>query len=157
MDVGRRDGELVLELAAAALITIVPLSAAQESHFEALVVGRGVDTLDDGEAATIAHAAETGAIALIDERKANRICAERYPMVRLGCTVDIFAHVAVKASLGQNALADAVVGALQQARMRVLPHHIAWVVKLIGQDRARQCLSLPRAARMGATGGAGDP
>ena len=37
-------------------------------------------TLDDGEAATIAHALETKplAIPLIDERKANRICAHRF-------------------------------------------------------------------------------
>jgi hypothetical protein len=54
----------------------------------------------------------------------------------------------VEASLGQSALRDAVFAALQHARMRVLPQHIEWVVRLIGQDRARECPSLPRTIRM---------
>lgn len=145
---GRRDAEIIAELAKLQLMVIVPLSEAQERHFEALVIGRGVDTLDDGEAATIAYAVESGAVALIDERKANRICKERYPLVRMGCSVDLFAHAAVEAALGGSRLADGVFAALQEARTRVLPHHVEWVVKLIGQERALQCPSLPRTARM---------
>jgi hypothetical protein len=94
-----------------------------------------------------AYATESGAIPVIDERKAKRICRERYPQVLLGCTVDLFTHPAVEASLGQSGLRDAVFAALQHARMRVLPQHIEWVVRLIGEDRARDCPSLPRAAR----------
>ncbi|MBG0797022.1 hypothetical protein IYX23_04850 [Methylocystis sp. L43] len=146
---GRRDSELIAELQIVGLIEVAPLSESQERHFESLVIGRGVDTLDDGEAATIAYAAETGATALIDERKAKRICDERYPMMRVGCTVDLLAHASVKMSLGVTGLADAVFAALLQARMRVLPHYIDWVIELIGQERARQCLSLPRTARTG--------
>ncbi|TLG72593.1 hypothetical protein [Methylocystis sp. B8] len=146
---GRRDSELIVELQKAGLIAVVPLSESQERHFESLVIGCGVDTLDDGEAATISYAAETGATALIDERKANRICGERYPLIRIGCTVDLFVHANVRTSLGDSGLAEAVFAALQQARMRVLPHHLDWVVRLIGQERAQECPSLPRAVRTG--------
>jgi predicted nucleic acid-binding protein len=144
---GRRDAELVRELVASGLMTTVTLSNEQEKHFEQLVIGPAIDTLDDGEASTIAYAIESGAIPVIDERKAKRVCRERYPQVQLGCTVDIFAHPAVEASFGQLELRDAVFAALQHARMRVLPQHIDWVVRLIGEDRARDCPSLPRAAR----------
>jgi predicted nucleic acid-binding protein len=145
---GRRDGELIAALMKSGLMAIVPLSEPQERHFESLVVGSGIDTLDDGEAATIAYAAEAGAIAMIDERKANRICAARYPQVRIGCTIDLLAHAAVEGALGTAGLADAIFGALQQARMRVLPQHLDWVVTLIGQDRAQVCPSLPRIVRV---------
>jgi predicted nucleic acid-binding protein len=145
---GRCDAELIAALKKSGLIAVVPLSEPQERYFESLVVGGGLDTLDDGEAATIAYAAEAGAIAMIDERKANRICAARYPQVRIGCTIDLFAHSDVESSLGAISVADAVFAALQQARMRVLPHHLDWVVTLIGQDRAQQCPSLPRIVRV---------
>ena len=89
---------------------------------KSLVIGRGADTLDDGEAATIAYAVEAGGVALIDERKAIRICAERYSAIRLGCTVDLFAHAAVQAALGhESGVAAAVFAALEHSRMRVLP------------------------------------
>jgi hypothetical protein len=54
---------------------------------------------------------------------------------------------AVEAALGRDALADAVFQALQTARMRVLTDYVAWVVALIGIDRALQCPSLPQRAR----------
>lgn len=145
---GRRDAEMISDLAEAGLIVIVPLSDVQERHFESLVIGRGVDTLDDGEAATIAYAVEAGAIALIDERKANRVGMERFPALRLGCSIDLFCHSAVEAALGSSRLANGVYAALQDARARVMPHHAEWTINLIGQDRALQCPSLPRSARI---------
>ena len=60
------------------------LTISPSSHFEDLVIGRGDATLDDGEAATIAYGVEKGAITLIDERKAMRICGERYPRLTVG-------------------------------------------------------------------------
>lgn len=144
----RRDDELISSLAEKELISIVSLSVTQERHFESLVVGTGTDTLDDGEAATISYAAESGSIAVIDERKASRICAVRFPQVRTASTIDLLAHEAVEHSLGSEGLADAVFSALQHARMRVLRHHVDWVVNLIGQNRARNCPSLPRTARI---------
>jgi predicted nucleic acid-binding protein len=144
---GRPDADLMSHLVAARLIEIVTLGDMAAPRFEELVIGPAAATLDDGEAATIACAAEHGGIALIDERKANRICGERFPKLRVGCTVDLFAHPDVLPALGHEKLAEAVLNALQQARMRVLPHHVDWVVGLIGIERASLCPSLPRQAR----------
>jgi predicted nucleic acid-binding protein len=144
----RNDAKLVAELQALGLIKSISLNDDSAIHFERLVAGRTVDTLDDGEAATIACAAAMGAIPIIDERKANRICKERYPALLVGCTVDILAHEAVAAALGATALCDAVVNALQQARMRVLPQHLSWAVALIGAE-AKLCPSLPAHVRIG--------
>ena len=145
---GRFDAELLKELVASGLVGIVHLEDRMEPHFEELVIGAAAATLDDGEAATIAYAIEHKAIALIDERKANRICAERFPQLRRGSTVDIFAHPNVGQRLGGDSLAEAVFNALHHGRMRVLPHYVQWVVDLIGNERAALCPSLPASARL---------
>lgn len=143
----RRDADLLNELVASSLVRIARLEDRDDECFEGLVVGPAVTTLDDGEAATIAYAVSQNAIALIDERKANRICAERFPKLRVGCTVDIFAHPNIKDALGNERLASAVFNALYEGRMRVLPRHIEWVIDLIGAERAGSCTSLPNSVR----------
>jgi predicted nucleic acid-binding protein len=144
---GRNDGQLVTELVAAGLISVAKLDDLTESHFEDLVIGRGDSTLDDGEAATIAYGVEKGAIALIDERKATRICGDRYPRLTVGNSLDVLTHSAVLATLGDDATADAVFNALRFARMRVPPASLKWVLELIGAERAAMCECLPRAYR----------
>jgi predicted nucleic acid-binding protein len=144
---GRQDADRLNDLVAAGLLDITKLGDAAEQHFESLVVGPAAETLDDGEAATIAYAVAHGAVPLIDERKANRICAERFASLRVGCTVDIFAHPSVLHAIGQEGLADAVANALQVARMRVLSHHVEWVVGIIGPERAARCTSMARSLR----------
>ena len=105
-------------------------------------------TLDDCEAATIVYAIAQNAIPLADERRANRLCAERFPQLRVGCTVDIFTHPEILQSLGTEALADAVFNTLSHGRMRVFPHHIEWVIGLIGTECAALCTSLPGSVRL---------
>lgn len=147
---GRKDADLLddlVTLVTARLIEIVALDDAAIRTFEQLVVGPAAMTLDDGEAATIAYGLEHGGIAVIDERKATRICAERYPALKIGCTVDLFTHPNVAGALGRERLSQAVVNALRHARMRVQLHHARWVVELIGAEQAALCLSLPRIAR----------
>lgn len=145
---GRRDAELLATLLDDGLIDIVQLSEAAEATFGGLVIGLAIETLDDGEAATIAHASELAGIALVDERKANRICSQRFVELRVASTIDVLAHASVQDALGQQALGDAVFNALRQARMRVLPHHGDWVTNLIGPERANLCGSLPRSFRV---------
>lgn len=145
---GRVDAELTSRLVEDGHITIVQLGEVGASLFEQLVSGDAAQTLDDGEAATIALAIEVGAIALIDERKAARICGERFAGLVVASTVDALAHPVVQRALGQESLADAVFSALQQARMNTQPHHLEWVVNLIGRERAAQCKSLPKEVRM---------
>lgn len=144
---GRTDAERTLSLIESGLIRSVELGEVGWSHFGQLVAGSAEETIDDGEAATIASALETEAVALIDERKANRICAERFAGLSVASTVDIFTHPDVKRALGKDGLIKAVHNALQDARMNVLQHHLDWVVGLIGPVLAAQCRSLPRSVR----------
>lgn len=144
---GRMDATKLAALVRANLVEIVKLGDQGLLHFESLVIGSATETVDDGEAATIAYALEANARAIIDERKALRLCAARFPQVSLGCTVDLLAHRAIQDALGMPRLADAVHGALVDARMRVLPHHMDWVVTLIGDARASECACLPHVTR----------
>jgi predicted nucleic acid-binding protein len=147
---GRRDADLLGELVAARVVEVVDLEDSSGIHFERLVVGAAAMTLDDGEAATIAYAYSHDAVAIIDERKATRLCAEMYPTLRVGSTVDILAHPSVEQRMGKRMLAEAVFNALQNGRMRVFPRNVEWVVKLIGQERAAGCPSLPNSVRKAA-------
>jgi predicted nucleic acid-binding protein len=144
---GRPDAALLNQLVAAGHVEIVKLNDSAALHFEKLVIGPAAMTLDDGEAATIAYAVVHKGTAVLDERKATRICAEAFPKLHVGCTVDILAHPEVRKSLGKEMLADAVFKALCNGRMRVFPHHVAWVVGLIGTDHAAACTSLPNSVR----------
>lgn len=144
---GRGDAALLETLVSSGHVRIVSLDEAALRVFGDLVAGPSAETLDDGEAATIAYAVTHDAVPIIDERKARRICTERFTGLRPLSTVDILAEPAVNAALGRSALADSVFLALRNARMRVLPERIAWVVALIGNDRASQCPSLPRHVR----------
>ena len=144
---GRNDAEALSALVAQGSVELVRLGDAGTQHFISLVSGPANQTLDDGEAATIAYALEHGATALIDERKAIRICAERLGELSTGCTVDIFTQDDVQRILTRDTLADAVFNALYQGRMRVPDHYVGWVVNLIGEERAAQCRSLPASVR----------
>lgn len=143
----RQDSDLLNELVISNLIKVVKLEEGALRYFEQLVIGPAASTLDDGEAATIAYAISHRGFAIIDERKANRICSQRFPKLRIGCTVDIFAHPSVQHSLGREHLASAVFSALHQGRMRVFQDHLDWVVELIGVERAALCTSLPNSVR----------
>ena len=146
---GRNDAGAIAASVASGRITVVQLGDAGRGYFLDLVSGSATRTLDDGEAATIASALEREphGIPLIDERKANRVCAERFAGLATGSTVDVLAQDSVRAALGHNRLAEATFNALYAGRMRVLPHHAEWVVNLIGPQRAAQCPSLPRSVR----------
>ena len=144
---GREACDRLQELTSSGVLDIVELGGDGLTHFEQLVVGPAAETLDDGEAATIAYALAHAATALIDERKATRICRERFPALRLACTIDVLIHRDVQARLGPERLSEAVFRALQEGKMRVLSDHLAWVVDLIGEERAALCPSLPRRAR----------
>lgn len=144
---GRADAAMVYDLAASGLIELVSLGEVGEQVFEQLVIGPASATLDDGEAATIAYAFEHGTGLGIDERKARRMCREKFPTLNLLSTVEIFKHAHVQDALGPDKLALSVLNALQYGRMRVLRPHHQWVVDLIGQKQAASCKSLPHYLR----------
>src|SRR5581483_11577735 len=59
-ELGRRACDGLKALVDAGVVEIVPLDDAANGFFEELVVGPAVETLDDGEAATIAYALAHG-------------------------------------------------------------------------------------------------
>jgi predicted nucleic acid-binding protein len=144
---GRRDAELTNSLVAGNHLEVVSLGDGGWTHFERLVTGAAAETLDDGEAATIAYAIELSGVAVIDENKATKICARRHPSLLIASSLDLFGHPMVCELLGPERLAEAVFLALREARMRVLARHHKWVLDLIGPERAALCPSLPRFLR----------
>lgn len=145
---GRDACDRLKELTAGGVLELVELGGDALRHFEDLVIGPAAATLDDGEAATIAYAVTHGHTALIDERKATRMCAERYPQLRVACTVDVLLHQDVQRHLGPDVVSEAVFRALRDGRMGVMPHHLELVVGLIGNERAALCPSIPRRTRL---------
>ena len=139
----RFSGELVEQ----GLIVVSALGDSGLALFEELVSGPAQETLDDGEAATIALAVEQEGIALIDERKATRICVDKFPSLPLASTMDIFVHPGVKKALGNSGVGAAVFNALRSARMNVQPHYLDWVATLIGAEKVSSCPSLPQRIR----------
>jgi predicted nucleic acid-binding protein len=144
---GHRDHEKPLELIDAGLVRRASLGNPGMSVYESLIDGSTVQTLDDGEAATIAHAQEISGIALIDERKARTLCARAFPGLTVLCTVELLMHESVAAVIGDQGVADALATALNKARMRVPAEYLARVRSIIGPERAAMCTSLPKATR----------
>ena len=136
------------DLVGAGVVEIVDLDDAASEHFEALVVGPAVQTLDDGEAATIAYALTNGLAALIDERKAWRICGERFGTLTVTTTVDLLLSAGTERVLGVNGVAEALFKALSAGRMRVPAGHLERVIGIVGAERAALCSSLPTHARV---------
>ena len=75
---GWTNADALLALIKSQRIAIVQLGKIGQRFFKKLVAGPASQTLDDGEAATIAYALENGATPLIDERKAHRICEKQF-------------------------------------------------------------------------------
>lgn len=144
---GRRAADEVTALLHLGLMKIVDLDPGDEDLFLGLVAGGAAQTLDDGEAATLVHAHRVGTTAFIDERKATSLAAVRFPGLRVASTVDLLFSPAVRGGLGEAGLADALYGALVDAKMRVAAHHAAEVVACIGRERAEGCTSLPAQVR----------
>lgn len=142
---GKPDHARLLEFFRSGLADRAELSSGSDALFEQLTLGSGRETLDDGEAATIAIASDTGSYAILDERKANRIASDRYPALVRGTTLDVLGHQATFNAIGRDAVADAVIMALTSARMSVSEDsQLAWVIRLIGKERAVLCPSISK-------------
>lgn len=145
-DRGRHDFGSLEELAFAGSLRVVGVGAGA-AIYQSLIEGKARETLDDGEAATIARAAAYGCSALIDDRKARRICSERFSDIPILYSVDLLLHHCVRNVLGEQGQTEAIFRALRDARMRVPFKRLPEVVALIGKDRAAACPSLPKSVR----------
>jgi predicted nucleic acid-binding protein len=128
-------------------VRVVTLGETGASIYAELVEGSAIRTLDDGEAATIGYAHETGAIALIDERKARTICERDFPDLTIASTIDVLMHELVATALTPSGQVEAIINALRNARMRIPPHQMELVVTLIGEENAAVCSSIPKKSR----------
>ena len=144
---GRQAADEVEGLIHIGLVEVVQVPTSQEDLFFSLVAGSAQQTLDDGEAATLAFANAGLADAIIDEQKATDLATLRFPDLRLSTTTDLLLSVTMIEILGLSAVADSLLRALQLARMRVPRSRMDEVVALIGLDNARKCPSLPAAVR----------
>lgn len=144
---GHSDADRLAQLIDNGHVEVRDLGKLGSGIFESLVSGATLQTLDDGEAASIALAVEINGIVVIDERKAMTLCGSRFPSLEVVSTSCLLVHEQIQSGLGERNLADAVFGALQSARMRVPTELVEQVVALIGRDRALLCPSLPRSAR----------
>lgn len=141
---GHDDGRQLDLLVAERFVERAELGDAALSIYESLIDGSRGDTLDDGEAATIATAVEHDAVALLDERKGRRVCRALFPALILGSTAELLLNAV---SLGRDLQVEAMVNALKRGRMRVPPEFVQPAIELIGADQAASCPSLPRDAR----------
>ena len=143
---GRQAADEMAALLHMGLTEVVALAAEDEALFFSLVSGAAAETLDDGEAATLACAHRLGACALIDERKATQIAAKRFEALEVLSTVDLLLSQEVRSACGAE-FGDVMFGALTGARMRVPDHHAEEIVRVVGAERAMSCHSLPARVR----------
>jgi predicted nucleic acid-binding protein len=144
---GHDDAKQLQSLIDADNISRVRIGRGGLGIYEALIDGSARLTLDDGEAATIACAIELAGVALIDERKARRLCSASFPALSLVSTAQLLLHASIVAAHGPDFQRDAVLLALKAGRMRVPRVYVADVIALIGQEQAASCTSLPKVAR----------
>jgi predicted nucleic acid-binding protein len=140
---GHADASAVDDLAQAGLLSVVPLADTAEPVYRSLIEGAASETLDDGEAATIAQAHAISGVALIDEKKASRLCSGRFPSLSLRSTAELLLDSRISDALG-GLHAEAVLMALTKARMNVHPEHLDAIRLLIGDHNASLCRSLPQ-------------
>tara|TARA_R110000851_G_C13092894_1_gene567070 strand:+ start:3482 stop:4114 length:633 start_codon:yes stop_codon:yes gene_type:complete len=144
---GRPEPGLLAELINKQVLVVKELTGTALENFFGMVSGHTSSSLGDGEAATLALADRNGFSAAIDEKKATRIAAERFEMLKLVTTVDILAAPPVQELLGNEALRTAILRSLQRARMQVREHQFEWVAQLIGLEHVGQCPSLKKYAK----------
>lgn len=100
-------------------LEIVDLQGASADLFCGLVGNAIVKNLGDGEAASIAIAADRGWAVAIDERKARRLVRERFPGVPFISTFELLSLPEVERCLGRNARDIAIADAKRFGRMHV--------------------------------------
>lgn len=144
---GRVTADAVHALMHRGSVGVVHSAPDDESLLLSFLVGPADQTLDDGEAATLVCASRLQGTAVIDERKATKLAAVRFPQLRILSTLDLLLDATVSAQIGRDTVADAIFNALVDARMRVPSAHMDTVVELLGLERAAACSSIPRKYR----------
>lgn len=85
-----------------------------------LLSGSSTETLDDGESAAIAMAVEGSGSVVLDDKKARRILAARFPGAASGTSLSLIIEAARRAPWSDEKLRDAVTAARDVSRMAVV-------------------------------------
>jgi predicted nucleic acid-binding protein len=102
-----------------------------------LLSGPSTDTLDDGESAAIAIAVEGLGSVVLDDKKARRILAARFPRVASGTSLSLIIEAARRAAWSEEKLRDAVTVARDVSRMAVVLHERALFAELFAAATPR--------------------
>lgn len=95
------------------------LAGAEIGLFLELVAAAPPNGLGDGEAAAMAIAVHRHSVLAVDERKARRILAERFPHVTILRSAEILNAPSVLAALGEVAAKECFAKAVRHGRMHV--------------------------------------
>jgi hypothetical protein len=133
---GQEGPAILLPLLKGGYLEQVELDEQSLSLFFDLVGGgaSAEDNLDDGEAATIACAVAHRGVAILDERKGQRICRERFAHLPVMCSVDLFKRCLAKAENEIQRIQGWLHNALTKSRMRVPVEHRKWVKEMLGRN-----------------------
>ena len=143
--------ETLAELRQRGLLNVVQMSPEAYERFLEFTGADAPDDLDDGEAATLAHASINDEyIAVIDEIKATRIATAQNPPIETLNTLDLLSAPDLISRLGEENVADVIYFALRNARMRVPSSARRWTAIFLGHARATECPGLGRYSRMDA-------
>lgn len=146
-DKGRRTAAALVDLIKDGVVEVAELPSEAEETYLNLVAGPVSQTLDDGEAATLALALQVGAVAVIDERKAINLARDRFPALQIMSTTELLLSDAVRSLFSDEELGNVLYRALRDARMRVPEHQLEAVCACLGPERAAGCVSLPARVR----------
>jgi hypothetical protein len=102
------------------------------------------ENLGDGEAAVIAYAAAQGdCLIVLDDKKARRICQEKFPSLKILCSVDLFQNYLIQCQPDSEEFRQILLKAMTVGRMRVLEDkHNQWVKQILGKELIPYCCSL---------------
>lgn len=125
---GYHDAAIIKDFEKKGIIKIVSLSEESQNIFKNLVYGSAPQTLDDGEASVIAYAYISDGIALIDEKKATKICKLEYPNLKICNTIDFLRQKRFLQKFGNKMIMESIINAKNNARMPI-PYYFMKVLE----------------------------
>lgn len=103
-------------------LTLCRMTTQGYETYLSLLSGPSTDTLDDGESAAIAMAVTGAGSVVLDDKKARRILAARFPGCTSGTSLSLLVEAAHRAAWSEQQLLHAISRAREISRMAVVPH-----------------------------------
>lgn len=98
-----------------------------------LISGPSTQTLDDGESAAIAMSVTGVGSVVLDDKKARRICSERFSHVSIASSLHLFVEAASRGNWGDQQLVHVVQRARDVSKMSIIPTERAWLASVMPQ------------------------